>query len=72
VEPQYALLERNQKDHVTQHEMHLTFSGLTQSSSVTYNRTNIIKHYYTNISANTTDTFKARLDTFWHNQDIVL
>jgi len=22
-------------------------------------------------SANTTDTFKARLDKFWHNQDIV-
>ena len=23
------------------------------------------------VSANTTDTFKARLDKFWHNQDIV-
>ena len=23
------------------------------------------------VSANTTDTFKARLDRFWHNQDIV-
>jgi len=23
------------------------------------------------LSANTTNTFKARLDTFWHNQDIV-
>jgi len=23
------------------------------------------------VSANTTDTFKARLDIFWHNQDIV-
>jgi len=23
------------------------------------------------VSANTTNTFKARLDTFWHNQDIV-
>jgi len=23
------------------------------------------------VSANITDTFKARLDTFWHNQDIV-
>jgi len=22
-------------------------------------------------SANTTDTFKARLDKFWHNQDII-
>jgi len=23
------------------------------------------------VSANTTDTFKSRLDKFWHNQDIV-
>jgi len=23
------------------------------------------------VSANTTDTFEARLDKFWHNQDIV-
>jgi len=23
------------------------------------------------VSANTTNTFKARLDKFWHNQDIV-
>jgi len=23
------------------------------------------------VSANTTDTFKARLDKFWHNQDTV-
>jgi len=23
------------------------------------------------VSANTTDTFKVRLDKFWHNQDIV-
>jgi len=23
------------------------------------------------VSANTADTFKARLDKFWHNQDIV-
>jgi len=23
------------------------------------------------VSANTTDTFKARLDKFWHNQNIV-
>ena len=23
------------------------------------------------VSANTTDTFKARLDKFWHDQDIV-
>jgi len=23
------------------------------------------------VSANTTDTFKARLDKFWHNQDVV-
>jgi len=23
------------------------------------------------VSANTTDTFKARLDKLWHNQDIV-
>jgi len=23
------------------------------------------------VSANTTDTLKARLDKFWHNQDIV-
>jgi len=26
---------------------------------------------YRVVSANTTDTFKARLDKFWHNQDIV-
>jgi len=24
------------------------------------------------VSANTTNTFKARLDKFWHNQDIML
>ena len=23
------------------------------------------------LSANTTNTFKARLDKFWHNQDII-
>ena len=23
------------------------------------------------VSANTTNTFKARLDKFWHNQDVV-
>jgi len=23
------------------------------------------------VSANTTNTFKARLDNFWHNQDII-
>ena len=23
------------------------------------------------VSANTTNTFKARLDKFWHNQDII-
>jgi len=33
------------------------------------NKWNSLPHWV--VSANTTNTFKARLDKFWHNQDIV-
>ena len=33
------------------------------------NKWNILPNWV--VSANTTNTFKARLDKFWHNQDIV-
>jgi len=46
----------------------MTYANLAFSSRVV-NKWNSLPNWV--VSANTTNTFKARLDKFWYNQDIV-
>ena len=57
-----------QLQHTPTHKIHYRYAN-SCCSVLCYRRLVILTRPNWVVSANTTDTFKARLDKFWHNQD---